>query len=58
MNKESIDIVQDRLHLLVDNPDIPIQDKVELLINIMHFLNDYEDNIKVLEKHRILKLEE
>lgn len=58
MNKESINIVQNRVHLLVDDPNIPIQDKVELLINIMHFLNDYEDNIKVLEKHRILKLEE
>lgn len=58
MNKESINIVQNRVHLLVDDPNIPIEDKVELLINIMHFLNDYEDNIKVLEKHRILKLEE
>lgn len=55
MNKESLDIIQERTHLLVDDPNIPIQDKVELLINIMHFLNDYEENIKVLEKHRILK---
>lgn len=58
MDKESLDIIQERTHLLVDDPNIPIQDKVELLINIMHFLNDYEDNIKILEKHRILKLEE
>lgn len=55
MNKESLDIIKERTHLLVDDPNIPIQDKVELLINIMHFLNDYEENIKVLEKHRILK---
>lgn len=58
MNKESLDIIQERTHLLVDDPNIPIQDKLELLINIMHFLNDYEENIKVLERHRILKLEE
>lgn len=58
MNKESLDIVKERTHILVDDPNIPIQDKVELLINIMHFLNDYEENIKVLEKHRILKLKE
>lgn len=58
MDKESLEIVKERTHLLVDDPNIPILDKVELLINIMHFLNDYEDNIKILEKHRILKLEE
>lgn len=56
MDKESLEIVKERTHLLVDDPNIPIQDKVELLINIMHFLNDYEENIKILEKH--LKLEE
>ena len=58
MDKESLEIVKERTHLLVDDPSIPIQDKVELLINIMHFLNDYEENIKVLEKHRKLKLKE
>ena len=58
MDKESLEIVKERTHLLVDEPNIPLQDKVELLINIMHFLEDYEDNIKVLEKYRILKREE
>lgn len=58
MDKESLEIVKERTHLLVDDPNIPIQDKVELLINIMHFLNDYEENIQILEKHRKLKLKE
>ncbi len=55
MDKESLEIVKERTHLLVDDPNISIQDKVELLINIMHFLNDYEENIEVLQKHKILK---
>ena len=58
MDKESLEIAKERTHLLVDDPNIPIQDKVELLINIIHFLNDYEENIKILEKHRTLKIEE
>ena len=55
MNKESLKKVSDRVHLLVDDPDVPVEDKVELLINILHFLNpeEYEDNIKVLQEHKL-----
>lgn len=55
MNKESLKKVSERVHLLVDDPDIPIEDKVELLINILHFLNpeEYEGNIKVLQEHKL-----
>lgn len=55
MNKESLKKVSDRVHLLVDDPDVPIEDKVELLINVLHFLNpeEYEDNIKVLQEHKL-----
>jgi hypothetical protein len=55
LNKESLKKVSDRVHLLIDDPDIPIEDKVELLINILHFLNpeEYEDNIKVLQEHKL-----
>ena len=54
MEKESLKIVSDRLHELVDHPDINILDKAELIINLSHFLNPdtYEENIKVLEEHR------
>ena len=59
MDKESLEKVQDKIADLLNNVDIPITDKVELLINLIHFLNDYEDNIKVLEEHRLrLKNEE
>lgn len=55
MNKESLKKVSDRVHLLVDDPDVSIEDKVELLINILHFLNpeEYEGNIKVLQEHKL-----
>lgn len=55
MNKESLKKVSERVHLLVDDPDVPIEDKVELLINVLHFLNpeEYEDNIKVLQEHKL-----
>lgn len=59
MDKESLEKVQDKIADLLNNVDIPIIDKIELLINLMHFLNDYEDNIRVLEEHRLrLKNEE
>lgn len=59
MDKESLEKVQDKIADLLNNVDIPITDKVELLINLIHFLNNYEDNIKVLEEHRLrLKNEE
>ena len=55
MNKESLKKVSDRVHLLVDDPDIPIEDKVEFLINVLHFLNpeEYGGNIKVLQEHKL-----
>lgn len=58
MDKESLKIVSDKLHILVDDPRINILDKAELIINLSHFLNPdtYEDNIKVLEEDRKKKL--
>jgi hypothetical protein len=53
MDKESLEKVQDKIADLLNNVDIPITDKLELLINLIHFLNDYDDNIKVLEEHRL-----
>lgn len=55
MNKESLEKISNRVHLLVDDPTVPIEDKVELLINILHFLNpeEYGDNIKVLQEHKL-----
>lgn len=51
MNKESLEIVQGQISNLLNNCDIPIHEKVELLINLVHFLdpNKYEENIKTLQ---------
>ena len=58
MNKESLEIVSSRLHEIIDDPRINLFDKIELIINLSNILNpdDYEENIKILEKHRIKKL--
>lgn len=58
MNKESLEIVSKKLHLLVDDKTINIIDQAELIINLSHFLNPdtYEENIQVLEEYRIKKL--
>jgi hypothetical protein len=58
MNKESLEIVSEKLHLIIDDPRVPIYDKTELIINLSHFLNPdtYEENIQILEQHRIKKL--
>jgi hypothetical protein len=52
MKKESLEeailMIIDRL----DKSDIPVQDKLELMINLRCFLNvdKYENNIKILSK--------
>lgn len=58
MEKQSI---EETKKIIIDNLDkanIPEIDKVELMMNILQFLNDYEENIKVLQKYKILKLGE
>lgn len=54
MNKESLEIVQDKVVNLLNNTNIDIVDKVELLINLVSFLNpdEYDENIKILQKKR------
>lgn len=55
MTPESLEKVQDKVADLLNNVDIPIYDKVELLINILHFLSpdEYEENIKTLQDHKL-----
>ena len=52
MNPESLEKVQEKIAEIVDKTDIPIQDKVEILINLIHFLDPekYEESIKILSK--------
>ena len=58
MNKESLEIVQEKIADLLNNTKIDTIDKIELLINLVHFLDpdNYEENIQVLEENRRLKL--
>lgn len=50
MNKESLDIVKDKLAEFLDNANIDPIDKIELLINLYYFLSEYDENIKILRK--------
>lgn len=59
MEQQSIERVKKRLIEDISRMDsLPLQDRVELMINILNFLNNYEENIKVLQKHKTLKLGE
>jgi len=56
MEQQSIDRVKKRLIEDISRMDsLPLQDRVELMINLLNFLNDYEENIEVLQKHKTLK---
>lgn len=48
MEQQSIDKVKKRLIEVLSSMDLPLEDRLELMINLLHFLNDYEENIKVL----------
>lgn len=58
MEKESLKRVRKRVIEDISRMDsIPLQDRVELMMNLLLFIDNYEENIQVLEKHRILKKE-
>ena len=50
MNKESLEKVQAKVVDILNDVDIETIDKIELLINLMHFLNPekYHENIRIL----------
>ena len=52
MEKESLEIVQEEIANILNNVNIPTYDKIELLINLINFLNpeEYEENIKILRR--------
>lgn len=53
MNKESLEIIYDEIVKIIENINIPNEDKIELLINLRKFLvEDYEQSIEVLQKTR------
>lgn len=53
MNKESLYRVRKKIIEEISRMDsLPLQDRIELMINLLHFLEDekYEENIKILQK--------
>ena len=51
MNKESLNIILDDFVSLLEKSNIDTKDKLELLINIRLFLDNYEENIKILQQY-------
>lgn len=51
MNKESLETLKNKFIEIIENTNIDNADKLELLMNIWLFLENYEDNIKILHKY-------
>ena len=51
MNKESLEILKDKFIDIIENTNIESADKLELLMNIWLFLENYEENIKILQQY-------
>lgn len=53
MNQDSLEKVQEKVVDILNNVDINTIDKIELLINLMHFLDPkkYKNNILLLKKN-------
>jgi len=51
MNKESLEIVKDLFIETLENANIDNADKLELLLNIWLFLDDYKNNIEILSEY-------
>ena len=52
MEQESLYRVRKKIIEILSHMDsLPLQDRVELMINLLHFLddNEYEDNVKTLQ---------
>ena len=56
MNDSSIEEFTKHLGEYLDSLNIDTIDKIELLINLVHFMSEYKENLQVLEEHRIKKL--
>jgi len=51
VNKESLEILKDKFIDIIENTNIDNADKLELLMNIWLFLENYEENIKILQQY-------
>lgn len=55
MEQESLDKAKKVIIEKLATVDMPLQDRVELMMVILNFLNDYDENREVLQKHKTLK---
>ena len=51
MNKESLEKIKEKFVDIIENTNIENSDKLELLMNICLFLDNYEENIKILQQY-------
>lgn len=51
MNKESLEKIKEKFVDIIENTNIENADKLELLMNICLFLENYEENIKILQQY-------
>lgn len=56
MQKESLEIAVDIIIDALDKSDINIMDKVELMRNLKTLLENYEEDIHVLQEHQKVKV--
>lgn len=52
MKKESLEEVGDLLIKSIETSNITLYEKIELLLNLRLFLEDYDNNIKVLKRSK------
>ena len=52
MLDESLEKINEIIIRSLEISDIPLYDKLELLLNLRLFLEDYENNIKVLKRSK------
>ena len=59
MKKESLEEIRNALIPFMHKQNIDLVDMCELMINIDHFLDpkDYDDNVKTLQKRKVIKKE-
>ena len=51
MNKESLELAMKRVIERIATMDAPLLDRVELMENLVHFLQNYEEHLKVLQEY-------
>lgn len=59
MNKESLEQLRNALVPFIQTQNIDLVDMCELMMNVDHFLDpkEYDDNIKTLQKRKVIKKE-